>query len=90
MYEFMVVGALHLDYLQSDCRGHYYHKATELQNSAMVGFHAIEMKVDASECVIVLCFSSMLALQVLADPIPMLGLTSSGFIDYSTQCVKLM
>ena len=90
MYEILAVGALHLGYLRSDHREHYYHKATELQNSAMAGFHAIEMKVAASNCVAVLCFSSMLALQVLADQTPTLGLNSSGYIDYFSQCIKLM
>ena len=90
MYEILAVGALHLGYLFPARRDHYYHRATKLQNSAMTGFHAIEMQVNESNCVAVLCFSSLLAMQVLADPTPTVGLSSTGYIDYFSRCLRLM
>ena len=90
MYEILAIAALHIGHLRPAQRSHYYHRATELQNSAMMGFHAIEMKVDKTNCVAVLCFSSLLSMQVVADPTPTIGLTSTAFIDYFSRCIGLM
>lgn len=90
MYELLAIGALHLGHVRPDSRRHYYDRATELQNSAMARFHALEMKVDESNAGAVLVFSSLLSLQVVADPTPTSGLTSLGYIDHFIQCIKLM
>jgi hypothetical protein len=90
MYELLAIAALHLAHLHPSHREYYYDRAAELQNSAMAGFQAIEMRVDESNCVAVLLFSSLLALQVLADPNPPADPTSTGYIDHFARCVKLM
>lgn len=90
MCEMLAVGALHLGYLNPSQQETYHHRATDMQNHAMTGFHAIEMKVDESNCAAVLLFSSLLAMQVLADPSPTKGVTATGYIDHFCQCLNLL
>jgi Fungal specific transcription factor domain len=90
MHEILAISALHLGYLRPARRDHYYHRATELQNNAMSGFHAIQMGINESNCAAVLIFASLLALQVLADPTRTSGLGFHGYIDHFLHCLRLM
>jgi hypothetical protein len=90
MCQLLALGALHLGYLNPAQEEIYHHRATNMQNHAMAGFHTIELKIDETNCAVVMLFSMFVAIQVMADPAPTRHITAAGFIDHFVQCLKLM
>lgn len=68
-YQILAVSALHLSFEESDRRDYYRKYATRLQNQALAIFNRCVNKIEDTNCVPALVFSSMIGLHVLCEAI---------------------
>jgi hypothetical protein len=90
MHALLGFSAQHLAHLRPERSAHYLHQAVTLQTRAISLFNATRTNVDASNCVAVLLFSSVLGHHLLADTLSKRepgGL--DAFIAHYVQCVEM-
>ena len=90
MNQILALSALHLSLQRSNRREYYQSLASDMQSTALVGFHELLANVDEANCVDVLLFSHLIALHVFCDTFNALKDDFSEFLDRFVGCVKLL
>jgi hypothetical protein len=90
MHALLAFSAQHLAHIHSDRSEHYVHQAVSLQTRAIALFNTAWTEVDASNCVAVLLFSSVLGHHLLAETLAKRDSdVLDAFIDRYVQCVNM-
>lgn len=89
MHILLAFASLHLAHCNPKKQSYYYSRSTELQSRALSGFNAIQHQIDASKRAAVLLFVTLLAFNVLADPLRSRGLNFIDYLDHFLSCLGL-
>lgn len=89
MQEILALAALHLSVLLPDQKEFYHHQASGLQTRALSIFNNSHLEVDASNCIPIVLFSSLLAMHSLCDVVSTPEDDFSNFLNSFIRCLDL-